>query len=89
MGVPLHRAPRASAQSILVIGIFHEWRLANRLASQAEAIVQAALLRGLDKTGAGATDEQVENAKRLRGIANDLFETGMKEMAARAKSLKG
>ena len=42
----------------------------------------------LDKKGQGATDEEIENAKRLRGVANDLFETGMREMADRARALK-
>jgi hypothetical protein len=71
-----------------VIGIFSEWRLANKLACQAEAIVLAGLIRMLNKAGPEPTEDELANAKRLRGIANDLFETGMKEMSDRAKSLK-
>jgi hypothetical protein len=71
-----------------VIGIFAEWRLANKLASQAEAIVLAGLIRMLNKEGPEPTDDEVANAKRLRGVANDLFAVAMKEMADRARSLK-
>jgi hypothetical protein len=82
-----HPAP-ANSTSGPVIGIFHEWRLANRLAAQAESVVLAGLMRVLDRRGDAATDEEVARAKHLREVANDLFETGMKEMAARANSLK-
>jgi hypothetical protein len=82
------RPQRASVRGVLVIGIFGEWRLANKLASQAEAIVLEGLLRMLNKEGPEPTEEEVANAKRLRAVANDLFAVGMKEMADRARSLR-
>lgn len=71
-----------------MIGIFSEWRLANKLASQAEAVVIDGLMRMLNKQGAEPTEQEVATAKRLRGVANDLFEVAMKEMADRARALR-
>jgi hypothetical protein len=67
---------------------FDEWRAADKLAAAAEKAVLTASLKAIDGDGPLPGGAEVSNAKRLRGIANDLFGAAMEEMTARAAQFK-
>jgi hypothetical protein len=73
---------------VMADGIFDEWRLANRLAVAAEQAVFVASLGVIEGTCIPPSTADVDNAKRLRSLANDLFTVGMQNMADQAARLK-
>jgi hypothetical protein len=62
--------------------LFREWRVADRTALAAERAVMATAMAYYDGTSAPPTLEAIAEAKRLRGIADDLFSVSMVELAA-------
>jgi hypothetical protein len=67
---------------------FDEWRAADKLAAVAEKAVLTASLKAIDGKGPLPGAEEIDQAKRLRGVANDLFGVAMEEMTARAAQFK-
>jgi hypothetical protein len=67
---------------------FQEWRLADRKASAAEMRVFQASLDSVTGQATIPAPETIEEAKRLRAIANDLFTVAMAEFQADAQRLK-
>jgi hypothetical protein len=64
--------------------LFREWRAADRTALVAEKAVMATAMAYYDGTSLPPTPESISEAKRLRGIADDLFTVSMAELAAAA-----
>lgn len=56
---------------------FNEWRAASRAAAAAERIVSEAFMQYFNGQGNPPTEEQVEEARHRRGIADDLFALSM------------
>jgi hypothetical protein len=52
---------------------FNEWRAASRAAAAAERMVSEAFMLYFNGKGDPPTDDQVREAKRRRGVADDLF----------------
>ena len=67
---------------------FDEWRLADKIASAAEAIVLAKSLGAIEGTAELPSDDEIAHAKYLRGVANDLFRIAMEEMKRKANQFK-
>lgn len=69
-------------------GLFAEWRVADRLAHRFEQALSKAALRSLQGDGPPPTEEQRQQAHRLRSQADDLFQLAMQEMSVRAAKLR-
>jgi len=67
---------------------FQEWRVADRNASAAELRVFQASLDSMAGRSPSPTPAAIDDAKRLRAIANDLFTVAMAEFKADAQRLK-
>lgn len=52
---------------------FNEWRAASRAAAAAERMVSEAFMQYFNGKGDPPTEAQVQEAKRRRGVADDLF----------------
>ena len=64
---------------------FQEWRIADRAASVAERAIMAASINAIEGGQQAPTQAEIDHAKRLRGIANDLFAVSMAEFEERAR----
>ena len=58
---------------------FNEWRTAARAASAAERTVSQAYLLYISGKGEPPAAKQVEDAKRKRGVADDLFKVALSQ----------
>jgi hypothetical protein len=58
---------------------FNEWRVASRAASAAERAVTLAYLAYCSGKGQPPTPEQVEESKRKRAMADDLFSVALRK----------
>lgn len=57
---------------------FNEWRAAARAASAAERLVSYAYMEYLSGKGDPPSAQQVEEAKRKRALADDLFSVALR-----------
>jgi hypothetical protein len=58
---------------------FNEWRAAARAASAAEQAVSKAYLQYMAGTGEPPTAQEVDDAKRRRAVADDLFKVALQK----------
>lgn len=64
-----------------------EWRAADRAASMAEREVADAWSAAFARGARPPHQDDIDHAKRMRGIASDLFAVAMQTMAERAQKL--
>lgn len=65
-----------------------EWRAADKAASAAEKAVLAASLASIERRGPPPDEAAVADARRKRGVANDLFKVAMDVIRDQANKLK-
>lgn len=65
---------------------FNEWRAAARAAAAAERAVSEAFMLYFNGKGDAPTAQQVEEAKRRRAIADDLFSVAIRYWGDRHRS---
>jgi hypothetical protein len=70
------------------VGVFAEWRVADRQAHRLEQALSRAALRALQGDGPSPTSEERQQANELRSKADGLFDLAMAELAARAERLR-
>jgi hypothetical protein len=58
---------------------FNEWRAAARAASAAERAVSRAFMLYFNDKGPAPSERQVEEAKRSRAVADDLFGVAIRD----------
>jgi hypothetical protein len=68
------------------LGLFKEWRTADRQAHALEQVVSKASLAALDGHGEPPSDEDRERAHKMRQLADDLFKLSMAELDKRARA---
>lgn len=66
------------------LGLFKEWRVADRQAHALEQALSRASLDALAGHGEPPSSQQREQAQKLRHTADDLFQLAMREMETRA-----
>ena len=67
---------------------FQEWRVADRRASVAEKLILQTSMRAIEEGSALPTAAAIAAAKRLRAVANDLFDVSMAEFTAKAAKFR-
>ena len=72
----------------MVSDLFQEWRSADRAAVLAERAVLMASMAAIEGRGDYPSAEQIAASKRMRGLANDLFEVAMADFAEKAANLR-
>ena len=70
------------------LDIFQEWRVADRVAQEAERRAMREAMDGYDEAGREPTSQTRDDAHRLRSIANDLFAVAMAELKRRSEQLR-
>jgi hypothetical protein len=68
--------------------LFSRWRTADRQARLLEQAIATAWLAALDGRADTPSPEQIADVRRMRGVANELFNAAMAEMTSRAASLQ-
>lgn len=66
------------------LGLFKEWRTADRQAHALEQALSKASLAALEGHGEPPASQERERAQDLRHTADDLFQLAMHELEARA-----
>ncbi len=67
---------------------FQEWRVADRAASAAEKAVLQMSMQSIASLSDAPTAAAIAAAKKLRALANDIFEVSMAEFKANAGKFK-
>ena len=68
---------------------FNEWRVAARAASAAERAISLAYIEYLNGRGAPPSAQQLEEAKRKRAVADDLFSIALGKWRAAGRGPLG
>lgn len=60
--------------------LFHEWRVANRMATAAERSMLHTSIQALEGKGEPPSADEAQRIRRLRAAADDLFQRAMVHM---------